>query len=407
MSCLHRYSILALSKTWSATMSTGGCAPTRRFSEAARSLARGWRSRRTSVYLSHFACLSSAAAAGDAAEPSVKSTARDFFTKLSNSASAAGLSPPPKSLSKKWRGATRGAARGAGRRPRRVRDDPSDDPRGAEHGHGRGDGARRRGLHPRRGGGAVPGRVQGDKGPVSEVRRPARPRHAHHRGGLRRHRGGGGVQGPAARVRVHDVQLRHAGHGPGRQLGREAGVHDQRRLRLPRRLPRPQRRRVGRRRPALAVLRSVVFPGAGPQGRGAVERRGRKGPAQGRHPRPQPRHLPRKRAPLRRLLPALGRGAERRLCAAHRQGQDRARGCRRHLCHLFQDGRHVPPGGGEARSNGHQRRGGQPPHAAAHRPQRHHRLGQEDAPPRRRRGGLAAVRHHLGALRHHHGVGGL
>ncbi len=60
------------------------------------------------------------------------------------------------------------------------------------------------------------------------------------------------------------------------------------------RLPRSQRRRRPRRRPALPVLLGLVRTHSRPEGRRAVQRRRRQGPAEERHPRSQPRARSRK-----------------------------------------------------------------------------------------------------------------
>ena len=70
--------------------------------------------------------------------------------------------------------------------------------------------------------------------------------------------------------RVHDLQLRHAGDGPDHQLRRQDALHVRRPDGLPHRVPRPQRRRRARRRPAQPGLRGLVLERAGPEGRLAV-----------------------------------------------------------------------------------------------------------------------------------------
>ena len=111
------------------------------------------------------------------------------------------------------------------------------------------------------------------QGLLRGVRRQARHRHADHRARLRRPRRRRGVGGPEADRRVHDLQLRHAGDGPDHQLGRQDALHVGRPDELPDRVPRPQRRRRARRRPALAVLRELVRPCPGPEGRRALDAR--------------------------------------------------------------------------------------------------------------------------------------
>ena len=96
----------------------------------------------------------------------------------------------------------------------------------------------------------------------------------------------------------------------------------------PHRLPGPERRGGGRRGAALAVARVVVFPVPRAEGRGALQRRGRQGVAQGRHPGPEPRRVSGERAIVWHVLPPVGRGPIQRfvlpLGKAHieREGTD-------------------------------------------------------------------------------------
>ena len=76
-----------------------------------------------------------------------------------------------------------------------------------------------RAVHSGRGGRRVPGGVQDYARALPEVRRQACPGHAHHGGRVRGARRRGGLGGPAPRLRVHDLQLLHAGHGPGEWEG--------------------------------------------------------------------------------------------------------------------------------------------------------------------------------------------
>ena len=92
-------------------------------------------------------------------------------------------------------------------------------------------------------------------------------------------------------------------------------------MHLPDRVPRPQRRGRARRGPAQPGLFQLVRPCAGPEGGRALRRRRRQGPAEGRHPRPQSRGLPRARDALR---PRVRRPRGRGLAGADRQGQGRA-----------------------------------------------------------------------------------
>ena len=168
----------------------------------------------------------------------------------------------------------------------------------------------------------VPGRLQGEPGPAGGVRRQARHRHAHHRAGLCRRRHRRGVRRLETHRRVHDLELRHAGDRPDRQLSRQDALHVGRRDARARRLPRAQRRRRPRRRPAQPMLLGLVRARAGPQGDRAFHARRRQGPAQVGDPRPQPGNLPGERAPLRQHRT---RAQGRRLAGADRQGAHRAR----------------------------------------------------------------------------------
>ena len=164
-------------------------------------------------------------------------------------------------------------------------------------------------------------------GPAAGIRRQARDRHADHRAWLCRRRRRCGDGRPEADRRIHDLQFRHAGDGPDHQLGRQDALHVGRPDGLLDRVPRPERRRRPRRRPAQPGLFGLVLADSGPQGDRAVFGRRRQGPAEGRDPRSQSGDLPRKRNPLR----PFRRGAEaRRFRAADRQGAHRARRQRRH-----------------------------------------------------------------------------
>ena len=162
-------------------------------------------------------------------------------------------------------------------------------------------------------------------GAAAGIRRQARDRYADHRARLCRRRRRRGDGGPEADRRVHDLQFRHAGDRPDHQLRGQDAVHVRRPDGLLDRVPRPQRRRVPRRRPAQPGLFGLVLAGPGPEGGRAVLGRRRQGPAEGRDPRSQSGDLPRKRNALR----PFRRGAEaRRLRDADRQGADRARRAR-------------------------------------------------------------------------------
>ena len=110
-----------------------------------------------------------------------------------------------------------------------------------------------------RGGRRVPGRLQGHPGPAAGVRRAPRHRHADHRARLCRPRRRRGLRRPAPDRRVHDLQLRHAGDRPDHQLRRQDALHVRRPDGLPDRVPRPQRRRGPRRRPAQPGLCGLVL----------------------------------------------------------------------------------------------------------------------------------------------------
>ena len=198
-----------------------------------------------------------------------------------------------------------------------------DHPRGAARRDGRGDAPRPRRLRDGRGGRRISGRLQGHAGPAAGVRRQARDRHADHRARLCRRRRRRGDGRPEADRRVHDLQLRHAGDRPDHQFRGQDALHVGRPDGLLDRVPRAERRRRARRRPAQPGLFGLVLAGPGPEGGRAVLGRRRQGPAEGRDPRSQPGDLPRERDALR----PFRRGAEaRRLRDADRQGARRARG---------------------------------------------------------------------------------
>ncbi len=87
-------------------------------------------------------------------------------------------------------------------------------------------------------------------GPSGRVRRQARHRHADHGAGLCRRRRRRRLRRPQADRRVHDVELRHAGDRPDRELGGQDPLHVGRPRARSDRLPRPQRGGSARRRPA-------------------------------------------------------------------------------------------------------------------------------------------------------------
>src|SRR3546814_455383 len=199
---------------------------------------------------------------------------------------------------------------------------------------------------------------------------------------------------PEAHRRVHDLQLRHAGDRPDRQLRRQDALHVGRPDLLADRLPRPQRRRRARRRPALPVLRLVVRPRAGAQGGRALLGGRRQGPPEVGHPRRRPGDLPGERDPLRPELRGAGQPG---LDGADRQGAHRAAGQGRHHHRLLDHGRQGAGGGREARRRGHRRRGHRSAQPEAARQRGHRRLGEEDQPPGGLRGGLGLRRHRLGS----------
>ena len=150
-----------------------------------------------------------------------------------------------------------GAGSGAGAGEGLGADQADHRARGAARRHGAGDAARRRRVPDRRGGRAVPGRLQDQPGAAGRVRPEAGDRHADHRTWLHRHGGGRGAERAAADRRVHDLQLRHAGDGPDHQLGGQDAVHVGRPDGLPDRVPRPERRGVaGRRRSTRSAMRA-------------------------------------------------------------------------------------------------------------------------------------------------------
>ena len=170
-----------------------------------------------------------------------------------------------------------GAARAG--RAGRHRDGHHDHARGAARRHGRGDAPRSVGVRDGRGGRRISGRLQGHPGPAAGVRLASRGRHADHRAWLcrpRRRRGAGRAE---AHRRVHDLQLRHAGDGPDHQLRRQDALHVRRPDGLLDRVPRPERRRRPRRRPAQPGLLGLVFAHPRPEGDRALHRERRQGPA--------------------------------------------------------------------------------------------------------------------------------
>ena len=107
----------------------------------------------------------------------------------------------------------------------------------------------------------ISGRLQGQPGPAARNSATARvidtPDHRTWlcRPGRRR-----GVRRPEADCRIHDLEFRHAGDGPDHQLRRQDALHVGRPDELPHRVPRPQRRRRPRRRPAQPGLFAPGMP---------------------------------------------------------------------------------------------------------------------------------------------------
>src|SRR6202051_1902789 len=97
---------------------------------------------------------------------------------------------------------------------------------------------------------------------------------------------------------VHDLQLRQAGDRPDHQLRGEDPVHVGRTDGLLDRVPRAERRRLPRRRPAQPGLLGLVLPNSRPQGDRAVFGRRLQRALESRDPRSQPSDLPRKRNAL-------------------------------------------------------------------------------------------------------------
>ena len=240
---------------------------------------------------------------------------------------------------------------------------------------------RRQGVPDRRGGRAVPGRLQDQPGPARRVRPEARHRHADHRARLHRHVGRRGAERTEADRRVHDLQLRHAGDGSDHQLGGQDAVHVGRPDGLSDRVPRPQRRRRARRRTALAVLRELVRACAGTEGGGAVVVGRCQGAAARGDPRSQSGHRAGERNPLRPHL-RLPDGRGLHPAARPRQGRARRPACdHRRVQH---HGRRGAEGGRGAGRAGHRGGGDQPALAAPVRHRDRGREREEDQPARDR-----------------------
>ena len=202
---------------------------------------------------------------------------------------------------KEGAGRSEGRRRTRSRSPRRHRDGDHDHPRSAARRHGRGNAPRPRRVRDGRGGRGISGRLQGDPGPAAGIRRQARDRHPDHRTRLCRHRRRRGDGRLEADRRVHDLQFRHAGDGPDHQFRGQDALYVGRPDGLLDRVPRPERRRRARRRPAQPGLFGLVLADPRPQGDRAVFGRRLQGPVEGRDPRSQSGDLPRKRNALRPL----------------------------------------------------------------------------------------------------------
>ncbi len=174
-------------------------------------------------------------------------------------------------------------------------DAPDDLPRGAEPSARRRTGTRphRRRLRRRRR--SLRGLVQSHEGTAPTVRPGTDHRHAHQRGGHRRHGDGRRDGRPAARPRTDDRQLRLRRTRPDSQPPRPDALHVRRPSHAPRHHTHAGRRRTSTRRTAFAQPRADLRPHPRPQGRLSGDSRRREGAPQGQHPRSEPRHLPRTR----------------------------------------------------------------------------------------------------------------
>ena len=90
---------------------------------------------------------------------------------------------------------------------------------------------------------------------------------------------GAAMAGLEAHRRVHDLELRDAGHRPAHQLGGEDALHVGRTDGLLDRVPRAERRGGARRRPAQPGFLRLVLAYSGPEGGRALYGGGRQGPA--------------------------------------------------------------------------------------------------------------------------------
>jgi pyruvate dehydrogenase E1 component beta subunit len=219
----------------------------------------------------------------------------------------------------------------------------------------------------------------------------ARHRYADHRARLCRSRGRRRLCRAQARRRVHDLEFRHAGDRPDHQLRGQAALHVRRAGEGAHGVPRPQRRRRPRRRPAQPGLFRLVQPRSRPDGHRALFAADAKGllKAAIRSPNPVifleneilygstglkcPRSTTSCCRSARRALPARVQGRHHRfLLHGH---------ALRH------------PGDREAGRRRRRRGADRPAHPAPARQRHGHRVGQEDRAPGDGGGGLAAGRH--------------
>ena len=198
---------------------------------------------------------------------------------------------------------------------------------------------------------------------------------------------GAAMVGPSAGHRVHDLELRPAGHRPAGQLGGEDALHVGRPGGRPGRVPRARRLGPAARRAAFAGVRELLRPHPRAQGRDAGDTRRREGAVEERHPRRQPGRVHRRRDAVQHQ----GRGPRGRARRPAGQGRREAGGRRGHDHLPLQDRVGRAQGRGAARQRG----GGCRDHRSAHHPPARHRddprLRGED-PPCRRGGGRVAVR---------------
>jgi hypothetical protein len=104
-----------------------------------------------------------------------------------------------------------------------------------------------------------------------------------------RHRGGAGRA--QARCGIHDLQLRHAGHGPFDQFRGQDALHVGGPGRPLDRVSRTERSGLAGRGPAQPGLHRLVLAHSGPQGGRPLYGGGCQGPAQGGDPRSQSDHV--------------------------------------------------------------------------------------------------------------------